>query len=125
MVRSENTRIQEGTFVGDVYVEAPGFHLVGATVDGDIYFETGARAYSDYLPDAFQAPRPESLIISTVSAAPTGLPDTLRALGACLTNVQGAKELPQKSITMISMWPPASSRPRCHRASSSRASSNA
>lgn len=40
VVNSENTRIQEGTFVGDVYVRSPGFHLVGATVDGNVYFET-------------------------------------------------------------------------------------
>jgi hypothetical protein len=37
-VRSPNTRIQGGTFKGDVYVEANGFHLVDGTVDGDIYF---------------------------------------------------------------------------------------
>ena len=39
-VRSENTRIQGGTFKGDVYVEANGFHLVEGTVDGDIFFAT-------------------------------------------------------------------------------------
>lgn len=37
-VRSQNTRIQGGTFKGDVYVEANGFHLVDGTVDGNIYF---------------------------------------------------------------------------------------
>ena len=37
-VRSENTRIQGGTFKGDVHVEANGFHIVDATVDGDIVF---------------------------------------------------------------------------------------
>lgn len=38
VVRSENTRIQGGTFAGDVYVEADKFHLVDARVDGDIIF---------------------------------------------------------------------------------------
>ncbi len=38
IVRSENTRIQGGTFKGDVYVEANGFHLVSGTVDGNVYF---------------------------------------------------------------------------------------
>jgi hypothetical protein len=38
VVKSENTRIQGGTFSGDVYVEANGFHLVGGTVDGNVYF---------------------------------------------------------------------------------------
>lgn len=52
VVRSENTRIQEGTFVGDVYVEAPGFHLVGGTVDGDVYFETEALRDSFEMDDA-------------------------------------------------------------------------
>ena len=37
-VTSENARIQGGTFVGDVYVEANGFLLVDATVEGNIYF---------------------------------------------------------------------------------------
>jgi len=37
-VKSENARIQGGTFVGDVYVEANGFKLVKATVEGNVYF---------------------------------------------------------------------------------------
>ncbi|WP_379131768.1 hypothetical protein [Paenibacillus sp. sgz500958] len=37
-VRSENARIQGGTFVGDVYVEANGFQVVNATVQGNVYF---------------------------------------------------------------------------------------
>lgn len=40
IVRSENTRIQSGTFKGDVYVEAKGFHLLDGTVDGNIYFKS-------------------------------------------------------------------------------------
>lgn len=38
-VRSPNTRIEGGTFVGDVYAQAPDFHIYDATVDGDVYFE--------------------------------------------------------------------------------------
>ncbi|MFO8065279.1 MAG: hypothetical protein ACQETQ_07820 [Spirochaetota bacterium] len=38
-VNSPNTRIQGGTFVGDVYVQAPDFHVYDATIDGDVYFE--------------------------------------------------------------------------------------
>ncbi|KAA9007537.1 hypothetical protein F4V43_03335 [Paenibacillus spiritus] len=37
-IRSENARIQGGTFVGDVYVEANGFSLVNATVEGNVHF---------------------------------------------------------------------------------------
>ncbi|MHA6530537.1 hypothetical protein [Paenibacillus sp. BAC0078] len=37
-IRSENARIQGGTFVGDVYVEANGFAIVNATIEGNIYF---------------------------------------------------------------------------------------
>jgi hypothetical protein len=38
-VKSENFRIQGGTFVGDVYVEANGFQLSkSASVEGNIYF---------------------------------------------------------------------------------------
>jgi len=37
-VRSENTRLQGGTFVGDVYVEAKGFALVDGKIDGNLYF---------------------------------------------------------------------------------------
>lgn len=39
-VKSENARIQGGTFVGDVYVETDNFKLVDATVEGNIYFAT-------------------------------------------------------------------------------------
>ncbi|MHB1315958.1 MAG: hypothetical protein ACYCX2_10810 [Christensenellales bacterium] len=37
-VKSPNTRIQGGTLKGDVYVEANGFTVYDATVDGNIYF---------------------------------------------------------------------------------------
>ncbi len=37
-VKSENFRIQGGTFVGDVYVEANGFNLRAGGVDGNVYF---------------------------------------------------------------------------------------
>lgn len=37
-IKSTNARIQGGTFVGDVYVEADGFTLVDATVEGNVYF---------------------------------------------------------------------------------------
>lgn len=39
-VKSENARIQGGTFVGDVYVEANGFLLTDATVTGNVYFSS-------------------------------------------------------------------------------------
>lgn len=35
-----NTRIQAGTIAGDVYVQAEGFQLRGATIDGNLYFAT-------------------------------------------------------------------------------------
>lgn len=37
-VKSENSRIQGGTFVGDVYVESNGFTLKDATIEGNLYF---------------------------------------------------------------------------------------
>lgn len=37
-VKSENTKIQGGTFKGDVYVEAKGFTIVDGKVDGNVYF---------------------------------------------------------------------------------------
>lgn len=37
-VQSDNTRIQGGTFVGDVYVEANNFSIPDATITGNIYF---------------------------------------------------------------------------------------
>lgn len=39
-IRSKDTKIQGGTFVGDVYVEESGFNLVDAKVDGNVYFAT-------------------------------------------------------------------------------------
>lgn len=40
MVTSVNSRIQGGTFVGDVYVTAEGFRLVDAVIDGNLYFSS-------------------------------------------------------------------------------------
>ncbi|MBB6624337.1 hypothetical protein [Clostridium gasigenes] len=37
-VKSENGKIQEGTFVGDIYVEANGFLLKNTKVKGNVYF---------------------------------------------------------------------------------------
>ncbi|MBW4081895.1 hypothetical protein [Paenibacillus sp. S150] len=37
-IKSENAQIQGGTFVGDVYVEADGFKVVNATIEGNVYF---------------------------------------------------------------------------------------
>lgn len=37
-VKSPNTRIQGGTFVGDVYVENNGFNLSDAKIEGNVYF---------------------------------------------------------------------------------------
>ncbi|MNC34481.1 hypothetical protein D3C76_225670 [compost metagenome] len=37
-IKSENARIQGGTFVGDVYVQANGFSVVNATIEGNVYF---------------------------------------------------------------------------------------
>lgn len=42
-VKSLNTKIQGGTFIGDVYVEADGFNLVDAIITGNIYFATQAN----------------------------------------------------------------------------------
>ncbi len=41
-VQHVNTRIQAGSIVGDVYVEADGFELRGATVEGNLYFASEA-----------------------------------------------------------------------------------
>ncbi|VDN48202.1 conserved exported protein of unknown function [Petrocella atlantisensis] len=45
IVKSENFRLQGGTFVGDVYVEANGFHLVDNTIEGNLYF--ASQEYMD------------------------------------------------------------------------------
>ncbi|WP_342562067.1 hypothetical protein NST84_20850 [Paenibacillus sp. FSL R7-0345] len=37
-IRSENTRLEGGIFIGDVYVEADGFTVISATVRGNVYF---------------------------------------------------------------------------------------
>jgi hypothetical protein len=38
IIKSPNTRFQAGTFVGDIIVEANGFTLYDAVVEGNIYF---------------------------------------------------------------------------------------
>ena len=40
IVKSENTKLQGGTFVTDVYVEANGFQVSKATVEGNVYYAT-------------------------------------------------------------------------------------
>ncbi|WP_249899819.1 hypothetical protein [Paenibacillus sp. PK3_47] len=37
-IRSENTQLQGGIFTGNVYVEANGFSVVNATINGNVYF---------------------------------------------------------------------------------------
>ncbi|MDZ7834915.1 MAG: hypothetical protein U5K84_05840 [Alkalibacterium sp.] len=44
-VESENSRIQGGTVVGDVYVNANNFSMPEGTVDGDLIF--GSEEYQD------------------------------------------------------------------------------
>lgn len=40
LIMSENTRLQGGIFMGDIYVEANGFELVDMVVQGNIIFKT-------------------------------------------------------------------------------------
>lgn len=39
-IQNESTRLQNGTFAGDVYVEAENFRLIGGTIDGDLIFRS-------------------------------------------------------------------------------------
>ncbi len=41
-IKSPDCAIWNGTFRGDLYVDAENFQLVGATVDGDVYFTSDA-----------------------------------------------------------------------------------
>jgi hypothetical protein len=53
IVKSENFRIQGGTFIGDVYVEANGFNVgKAATVDGNIYFASQEYMDSFYVDES-------------------------------------------------------------------------
>mgnify|MGYP003967240593 CR=1 FL=1 len=45
IIRSENTKLQGGTFIGDVYVEADGFTISEATVRGNIFYSL--QSYMD------------------------------------------------------------------------------
>ncbi|MFA5523028.1 MAG: hypothetical protein WDA24_01605 [Tissierellales bacterium] len=38
IVKSENTKIQNGTFIGDIYVEANGFQLIDTKLEGNLYY---------------------------------------------------------------------------------------
>lgn len=44
-IKSPNAKIQGGTFKGDVYVEANGFTVQDATIDGNVYF--ASQEYKD------------------------------------------------------------------------------
>ena len=50
-ITSPNTNIQSGTFVGDIYVNADGFKLTDAKVDGNVYFATEEYQQSFTLDD--------------------------------------------------------------------------
>ena len=49
-VKSENFKIQEGTFKGDIYVEANGFTLKNTKVEGNVYF-TNEEAKTSFVLD--------------------------------------------------------------------------
>ncbi len=51
-IKSPNARLQYGTFVGDLYVEAPNFQLVGTKVEGNIYFASEEIAETFKIDDA-------------------------------------------------------------------------
>ncbi|SEN52921.1 hypothetical protein SAMN04488134_101288 [Amphibacillus marinus] len=44
-VQNENTRLQGGTFAGDVYVEANNFSMPDGTIEGNLYF--ASEEYQD------------------------------------------------------------------------------
>ena len=46
IVRSVHTRIQNGTFIGDVFVDTMDFELVDAKVMGNVYFKTDEQMKS-------------------------------------------------------------------------------
>lgn len=50
-ITSPNTRIQGGTFKGDVYVQADGFTVQDATIDGNVYFASQQFKDSFVLPE--------------------------------------------------------------------------
>jgi hypothetical protein len=51
IIRSENTKLQEGTFIGDIYVESDGFDLSNAKIQGDLYFASQSERNSAMLDD--------------------------------------------------------------------------
>ncbi len=52
IVKSENFKIQGGTFKGDVIVEAPGFTIAKGSVDGNVYFASQELMDSMVMDDA-------------------------------------------------------------------------
>lgn len=46
-IKSPNARLQYGTFIGDIYVEATNFSLVNTKVEGNVYF-TNEEAYNTF-----------------------------------------------------------------------------
>lgn len=52
IIRHANTRLQGGVLAGDVYVEAPGFNTIDATIDGNLYFADEALQESASIDEA-------------------------------------------------------------------------
>lgn len=51
IIKSPNTRFQSGVFAGDIIVEADGFTLYNATVEGNIYFASEEYQESSEITD--------------------------------------------------------------------------
>lgn len=79
-VKSPNTKIQGGTFAGDVYVESEGFVLRDGTIDGNVYFasvelantfamESGAMITGSVVVDGADVVTTASLVIDDAAFA--------------------------------------------------------
>jgi hypothetical protein len=83
-INSPNARIQSGTFVGDVYVNAENFQLVDAVVEGNLYL-TNQAAKDSFKLDAKSSVTGEIALIEPDVTTTASLVDTHAAFKAGIT----------------------------------------
>jgi peptidoglycan hydrolase-like protein with peptidoglycan-binding domain len=77
-IKSPMSRIQSGTFKGDVYVEVANFQLVDAKVDGNVYFTT-QEAKNTFKMDAKSSVTGSQVLIEIDAVTTASIVDTAAA----------------------------------------------
>jgi hypothetical protein len=76
-VKSPNTRLQNGTYATDIYVEAEGFNLKGAKIKGNVYFANQAAKESFEMDETSSVTGVQELVEEVDVVSSASLPSTI------------------------------------------------